>query len=340
MDTERLTHGLKTAFACLVGFILMRVFHPYIDQWLLITIIVVMCAQLSVGSMIQKSYMRFLGTVLGSSIAALTLLIFGFNELVFAIVITLSVLVFSFIATGEKSFSESGTLGAATVVIILINPHPTLMVALTRFLEISLGILLAALVSQFVLPMHASKHLRETQAKTLRKLRIFYLSVSHAEETKEEGDEYLKLDESIALTLIKQRKLATDSSRELFVEAFNRLRFQNILQIEKEILRCIAAMHHIYELSAFTKQLFTSEDMQKDFHMHIAGLLENMATFIERSKEVPVTTMPNIEILKAFVYSKEDTCSREDRVYLDAFLFAAESLIAQLESLLKLMRVE
>ena len=273
MDTERLTHGLKTAFACLIGFVLMRAFHPYIDQWLIITIIVVMCAQLSVGSMIQKSYMRFLGTVLGSGIAALTLLIFGTHELIFATVITLAVFAFSFIATGEKSFSESGTLGAATVVIILIHPHPTLMVALTRFLEISLGILLAALISQFVLPMHASRHLRETQAKTLRKLRTFYLNVSKFEEKKEELDEYLKLDESIALSLIKQRKLATDSSRELFVEAFDRKRFQNILQIEKEILRCIAAMHHIYELSKLTEQLFTSEDMQKNFHTHILVLL-------------------------------------------------------------------
>ena len=137
MDTERLTHGLKTAFACLIGFILMRAFHPYIDQWLIITIIVVMCAQLSVGSMMQKSYMRFLGTLSGSMIAALTLVIFGINELAFAIVITMGVLFFSIIATSDKNFSESGTLGAVTVVIILINPHPTLIVAL-RDLQIIL----------------------------------------------------------------------------------------------------------------------------------------------------------------------------------------------------------
>ena len=186
MDTERLTHGLKTAFACLIGFILMRAFHPYIDQWLIITIIVVMCAQLSVGSMMQKSYMRFLGTLSGSMIAALTLVIFGINELAFAIVITMGVLFFSIIATSDKNFSESGTLGAVTVVIILINPHPTLIVALTRFVEISLGIVLAALISQFVLPMHASKHLRENQAKTLRKLRTFYLRALKLDEEKKE----------------------------------------------------------------------------------------------------------------------------------------------------------
>src|SRR3989338_7149858 len=91
-NTERFIHGLKTALACLMGFAITKSVHFPVDQWLIITIIVVMCAQLNVGSVIQKSYMRFLGTFTGSLLAALTLLFFGTNDLATAIIIGLSAL--------------------------------------------------------------------------------------------------------------------------------------------------------------------------------------------------------------------------------------------------------
>lgn len=330
---ERLTHGVKTALACLIGFGITRVLHFYVDQWLIITIIVVMCAQISVGSMIQKSYMRFLGTLAGSIIAGLTLYFFNQNETAFAIVIAVSVMIFSYIATSEKSFNESGTLGAVTIVIILISQNPTLTLVLERFMEISAGILIATLVSQFVLPMHASKHLRDIQATTLRQLRAFYLATLKSEESKKAAEKYLNLDESIALSLIKQRKLATDSARELFGGVFNQKNFQELLQSEKEILRCIAAMHHIYELSPYAKALFTSEEMQKSFHVRILAAFENISVYIERSKTEKNISLPDVETVKKCVYSKGKNHTREEQIYLDAYLFSAETLIAQLNCL-------
>ena len=332
--TERLTHGLKTAFACLIGFGITRALHFYVDQWLIITIIVVMCAQISVGSMIQKSYMRFLGTLIGSIIAALTLYFFNVDEVVFAIVIAVSVLIFSYIATSEKSFNEAGTLGAVTIVIILISQNPTLTLVVERFIEISAGILVAALVSQFVLPIHASKHLRDTQAATLRQLRDFYLATLKSDDSQQVLlESYQKLDESIALSLIKQRKLATDSARELFVGVFNQKQFQELLQSEKEILRSIAVMHHVYAVSPTARVLFISEQMQNAFHANIVATLENVAIDIAKAKKEKKIILPDVQVLKEFVFSQEENFSRQERVYLDAYLFAAETLVAQLSHL-------
>src|SRR4051812_20245760 len=80
LDTDRLIHSLKTALACILGYLLFEKLHFDNEQWVIITIIVVMCAQLNVGSVLQKSYMRFLGTLIGAVIATLTLVLFGKDE--------------------------------------------------------------------------------------------------------------------------------------------------------------------------------------------------------------------------------------------------------------------
>lgn len=101
-SSERIIHSLKTAFACLLGFVCIKSIGFHTDQWLIITILVVMCAQINVGSVVQKSYMRFLGTLAGSVIAAITIVVLGTDPVVIAIVVTTSALLFSYLATAQK----------------------------------------------------------------------------------------------------------------------------------------------------------------------------------------------------------------------------------------------
>lgn len=326
-NIERVTHGIKTALACLIGFVITKSVHFNVDQWLIITIIVVMCAQISVGSVVQKSYMRFLGTLTGSIIAIGTLTYFGKNEIAFAIVISLSAMLFSYLATGPQGYNEVGTLGAATVVIILIGNNPTLFTAAERFIEISLGLLIAALVSQFVLPIHARRHLRETQAATIRQLREFYSTT-----LEEDVDHYQILDEGISQSLIKQRKLSVDAGREPLGKAFNLNYFQQMLRSEKEILRSIAAMHHAFIASAGIKKLYSEKSVQ-DFHDAVCTALENIAVCIE-NKKIAIT-LPDIQFLKDFIYSQE--IPPEKMIVLSAYLFSAEMLVIQLDNLAALV---
>src|SRR5579872_6263866 len=108
LKPDQVTHSIKIAIACLLGFSIGKIIHFHIDQWLIITIIVVMCAQINVGSMIQKSYMRFLGTLAGSLFAMLVLAIFHDNALAHSAAVTLAVMIFSYIATTNKNYSDAG----------------------------------------------------------------------------------------------------------------------------------------------------------------------------------------------------------------------------------------
>jgi uncharacterized membrane protein YccC len=338
VDTERALHGFKTALACLFGFAITQAVQLNINQWIIITVLVVMCAQPSVGSVLQKSYLRFLGTICGSLLAMITLLLFGSNLAAIAITIGLAAISFSYLATGKSRYNEAGTLGAVTTVIILMTPNPTLLIAFERFVEISIGILIAALVSQFIFPIHARHNLRLSQAKTIRQLRAFYLATLLADQTEQTIENYQELDEEIVASLLTQRKLATDAAREIFGRKFSLKYFKNILKCEIEILRSISFMHYAYEEAPNRKKIFSHIYTLSEFHDAVSEALQQIADRLEDSKVKKINiSLPSIKVLKNSVNDNAKNYSIEDSEYPHAYLFCAEILIAQLKKLATLL---
>lgn len=338
LDTERTIHGFKTAFACLIGFVITTIAKININQWIVITVIVVMCAQPNVGGLIQKSIMRFFGTLGGSILSVFTLFFFGADPAAIAITIGIAAILFSYLATGKSKFNDAGTLGAATTAIILMGPLPTLLTAFERFIEISIGILIAAVVSQFIFPIHARYHLRLNQAKTIHQLREFYLSTLIADQTEKEIENYQELDEEIVGSLLTQRKLATDAAREIFGRKFSLHYFKQILKCEKEILRCISFMHYAYEEAPNRKKIFSHIYTLREFHDEVCDALAHIAQGLESKKSKKMTIrLPSIKLLKDSVNNNAKHFSIEDSEYPHAYLFCAEILIAQLKKLIVLM---
>lgn len=334
LDTERLLHGFKTALACLIGFTITQTIKVNVNQWIIITILVVMCAQASVGSVVQKSYMRFLGTLSGSILSILILLLFGDDTWAIATTIVIAAIFFSYLATGPSKFNEAGTLGAATVVIILMGQNPSLLIAFERFIEISVGIFIAAIISQFVFPIHARRHLRLNQAKTIVQLKNFYLATLNADQTEKTIENYHELDEEIVASLLKQRKLATEAARELFGKKIGLKYFKNILESEKEILRSIVFMHAAFELSPNRKKLFSSIYTLNDFHNAVLTALQQIADSLQNVKINKILiALPSIKILKDSIHENLKNHSVEDAEYPHAYLFCAEILIEQIKTL-------
>lgn len=339
LDAQRTIHSLKTALACLLGFLITQSVQINVNQWIIITILVVMCAQSNVGSVIQKSYMRFLGTLGGSLLSVITLLLFGADPIAIAVTIMLAAILFSYLATGKSKFNEAGTLGAATTVIILMGVNPNLTMAFERSAEISIGILIAALVSQFIFPIHARVNLRLKQANTIRELKDFYRATLLVNQTEKEIKHYHELDEKIVSSLLIQRKLATDAAREVLGKKFNLKQFKNILICEKEILRSIDFMHSAYEEAPNKEKIFSHIYSLHEFHETVCKSLEQIAENLEnkkRSTQMDIS-FPSIHILKTSINNKINLYSNEEVEYLYAYLFCAEIMISQLRKLMSLI---
>jgi uncharacterized membrane protein YccC len=340
LDIERLIHSTKTAIACIVGFLLAKLIGLKTDQWIIITIIVVMCAQIYVGSVVQRAYWRFIGTLAGCLLATSAILLLGTSPLVVGGTIGVAGFIFSYLATGRESLAYVGTLGAVTTTIILIGQTPTVLFAVERFLEISIGILIATLISQLVLPIHAGAHLRRAQGAALEKLRDFYSACLIHYITDHAALEKVDFDEEIVKSLSKQRQLAKEAAREPLGPFYDQLELIQTLYYEKELLRSIDFMRNALIRIKHGGSTFAKSDAFQAFNQTTVAALDSIirvAHGADANKEHIHT--PDINKLQETLRQTMEPSSGDEMIYIDGFLFSAERMSDCLLKLAKIYRI-
>ncbi len=290
LDQLRLRHALKTGIACLIGWIIMHFMHNANSQWILITIIVVMSAQLNVGSLVQKARMRFLGTVCGAAVALLTLILPGNHLSVLTPIISIAAITaFTYIAANNNDTSYLGTLGAVTVVIILLGQQPSLSTALIRISEISIGILVSLLVSIGLFPLRASRLLQKTLVNLISNLQTFFTLALNARKHTESDQAFHQMEEQVRQQLAACRKLHQETLREPGRKKFSVKQLRAIEHQLREIIRGILHIHHCLAQLAPEKN-FPDEDqtitlLEKTLHKQ----LENLAILMTQKKTIYFT---------------------------------------------------
>lgn len=339
-DIERLIHSFKTAVACIVAYLVTYFLGFASDPWIIITVVVVMCAQIYVGSVLQKAYLRFLGTLFGCILATAVLLTTNINPWVIMCTIAFAGFVFSFVATGRESLSYTGTLGAVTTIIILIGQNPTPAVASARFMEISIGILIATLISQFLLPIHARTHLRRTQAATLEGLQRFY-TATMAVSSEATHKEDIELEQLIITSLVKQQKLAKEAAHELLGEKFNTERVTATLYSEREMLRAMTFMN--VALTEFQREQIDLTHLPSltKFNQSILAALATLTDAVNaKNTQQMHIHLPDVITLRAELLAALPKPTVTQTIYADGLLFNATILAKALEKLADLFGVK
>jgi uncharacterized membrane protein YccC len=335
ISAERLLHSFKTAIATCGAYLVARMIGEPSSQWIIISVIVVMCAQIYVGGMLQKSYLRLLGTLLGCLVASATILLLGHSFLTVLIAVTLAAFLFSYLATTKDSFNQMGTLGAVTTIIILLSSEPTLSVAVMRFFEISIGIMIAALVSQFIFPIHARTHLRRAQAATLAQIKDYYINAVTVRAT---GSDYNShdSDESIVRSLLIQRQLANDSAKELVGKRFDPHHFASTLYCEREILRSINFMDMAMTKIVAADATFQQPASLQSFHQAVTCALDVLIHTLKTNN--PLGSHIHLP-QKQQLLTALNTINADQQLYIDGFIFAAEVLLTNLGALATLYSI-
>jgi uncharacterized membrane protein YgaE (UPF0421/DUF939 family) len=343
LDSDRLVHSLKTAIALLFGLLISYLFKlPLQGRWVVITILVVMCAQSRVGAILQKSYMRFLGTVIGASVASLTLWLVYPNVALTILILCVATAVFSYIADSPSTWSEAGPLGAVTLIIIVISQNPNFYTVISRFLEINLGIIIALLVSRFIWPLHSRTQLRYILIDTLQNLKDLAQQLEEFTPTNEAKNEKSSefFENKILNNIGVQKKLFKEVMSESFGRSNLGIIFKNILEAEREILRCVTLMRNA--LMNFSEQnilLFNQHaEIQKIYQITQALFLRSIGILKRKNKEqeVEVENFPNWKEIKFQLKSLE--INQSDQFAIDLFIFSAERLLVQLHTLISLIK--
>lgn len=347
LDSDRIIHSLKTAIALLFGLLISYLFKlPLQGGWVVITILVVMCAQSRVGAILQKSYMRFLGTVIGASVASLTLWLVYPNVIFTVLILCVVTAVFSYIAESPNTWSEAGPLGAVTLIIILISKDPNFHTVISRFLEINLGIIIALLVSRFIWPLHSHKKFHYVLIDTVQRLKSLAQQLEEFSSANEDKNEkvYEAFENKILGNITIQKKLFQEVMRESFGRSNLSQVFKNILNSEREILRCITLMRNaLMNFSDQNMLVFNQHKEIQKIYQLIQDLFKENIHNLNDNENKQVAKEACFLDLKDFKQKIQLNfqlleINHSDQFAIDLFIFSADRLLTQLRTLINLIK--
>jgi uncharacterized membrane protein YccC len=173
--TENAKQAIKTAIAGVAAMYVTNLFHLPQGYWAPISALIVM--QSNVGATLSASRTRLAGTAVGAVVGGAFTALLGDNLLDFALAVTLA-----FFLCFLLRLPDNQRLATVTVAIIMLigQSASAWVVALHRFAEVSIGILVALVISLVLWPNHARRSLREGLADALLKMGALYETAMNA----------------------------------------------------------------------------------------------------------------------------------------------------------------
>ena len=141
LNRESLINSARTAVAAIASLLLARSLKLPEFYWAPISTIVIL---LSTINPLALAWQRFAGTALGAALGALTATLFGRNWMVYGVAIFVCGIVCSLLQLGSAYRFAAITL---SIVVLIAHERPPWIVASHRFVEVSLGIAVALLVT-------------------------------------------------------------------------------------------------------------------------------------------------------------------------------------------------
>jgi uncharacterized membrane protein YccC len=134
-----ITHAIRTALAALVSVMVARLLRLPEAYWAAIATLVVMQSTLS--ATLALSIERIVASALGASVGALEAHCFGRNLFAFTVAIFLIGLVSAAFRLEKTAYRYASI--TLTIVVLIPRADPPWNIALHRFIEVSLGIIVA-----------------------------------------------------------------------------------------------------------------------------------------------------------------------------------------------------
>ena len=168
IDRGKTIRTWRLALTCIFLFFISWYYKIPESSWSLVTIWFVMYEYTTVGGVLNKSMLRFSGTVI-SALYGITIIYLCGNDPfinIFALVAGLFFYTYWFMGN-DKTYT--GTIGAVTLTIVLLN-YNDIEVAILRVFNVLLGIIASVFMIRFFYPQYARNHLIETQINWFNQL--------------------------------------------------------------------------------------------------------------------------------------------------------------------------
>jgi uncharacterized membrane protein YgaE (UPF0421/DUF939 family) len=143
MDQKEVLHSIRTAAATVGSLLIARFCRLPEAYWAALTTIVVM--QSTLGAAWTVSKQRFAGTAVGAAMGALVTAYAAQNAAAFGAGVFVLGLICAMLRIGRNAFRYAGITLA--IVMLVVRAEPAWIIAVHRFLEISVGIAVGLLMT-------------------------------------------------------------------------------------------------------------------------------------------------------------------------------------------------
>ena len=167
-----LKQAVKAAVAGVLSVLAARWLKLPQEYWAAISALIVM--QSNVGGTVRASWTRLAGTVIGAAVGTLVVLLWGANLAGFGLAVAATI-----ILCALPRLNESFRLATVTVAIVMLTgAHEAgWIVALHRFLEVMLGIVVAIFVTAALWPARSREALRAVLADAIQTMQQLFLEI-------------------------------------------------------------------------------------------------------------------------------------------------------------------
>ena len=273
---ENAKQAVKTAVAGVISLGFTNFFHLPEGYWAAISALIVM--QSNVGATLTASRTRLAGTAVGAIVGGLFVALFGSNILGFALAVAIA-----FFVCTTLRLAESQRLATVTVAIIMLTDrtNSVWLVAVHRFSEVALGIVIALVVSLTLWPSHARRTVRKGLADTLSKLAAFYRAVMRNYRAGD-SDSIQALKAEVSAALRKNSSLLQNALEEAFGPLKEREALALLVQQVDRVFRAVEALESAVRDSS-TDTYFRSfdhdlEQLENGIASALASLSGGIAT--------------------------------------------------------------
>jgi uncharacterized membrane protein YgaE (UPF0421/DUF939 family) len=143
IDQKEVLHSIRTAVAAVGSLLIARFCRLPESYWAAITTIIIM--QSTLGAAWTVSKQRFVGTALGAAFGALLTAYAAQNAPAFGAGVFVLGLICALLSIGRNAFRYAASTLA--IVMLVARAEPAWMIAIHRFLEISVGIAVGVLLT-------------------------------------------------------------------------------------------------------------------------------------------------------------------------------------------------
>lgn len=194
----------KLCFALFCGYCFTLALPQTKNQWILITIAIVLNTSNTSSLQTQKAIHRVFGTVTGIALGLITFL-FPSNHFTLIFFLILTALFFSWYGQRYPKYSYVSTLGIVTFCIMAMNHQGSVHLALLRTLDIFIGIAISLAVARFIFPVRSQTMIDITISQLKETIHEFNHKVFIEQQKRRNNPEFITLDSRIASLLSKTR---------------------------------------------------------------------------------------------------------------------------------------